>query len=106
MRVEKRMTSEKAIGFLENARNEIPNLSEEETKSKKFMEWKRNTETDIIYIFGTDSRNLRDLQQISYTYQSLMGEVPANDTSFQDGLDKAEVCLNSMINEIKNHWAE
>ena len=41
MRVEKRMTSEKAIGFLENASNEIPNLYEEEAKSKKFMEWKR-----------------------------------------------------------------
>ncbi len=104
MRVEKRMTSEKAIGFLENASNEIPNLYEEEAKSKKFMEWKRNTETDLIYIFGPDSRNLMDFLKIPYTYQSLMGEEPANDNSFQDGLDRAEVCLNSMINEIKNHW--
>lgn len=36
------------------------------TRSQEFEIWRRNTETDLKYIFGDQSQNFKNFNQISY----------------------------------------
>lgn len=81
--------------------------------SDDFEKWKRDVEVAIEQIFPKDSRHLKDLS-ISYypmsAYGLGVGAKKPNEseyvTAYKEGLDKARLVLQSMIDEIETYWEE
>jgi hypothetical protein len=73
-----------------------------------FTEWSRNTELAIEYIFGKDTRHLKDFQDISYSPSSFNMYDPEPDyqRAFQSGMDVARAVLQSMISEVTEYWPD
>ncbi|HZR17342.1 MAG TPA: hypothetical protein VFE51_08445 [Verrucomicrobiae bacterium] len=73
-----------------------------EGSSPDLHKWRRDTEVAIEKIFGTADRHVKDFKQISYSPGVYWRGMPddAKLTSCQDGLTRARLVLQSMIEEI------
>lgn len=74
--------------------------------SPEFALWKRNTRVAIENIFGTETPQVREFDDISYHRLSLMLGGPPVDhgPAYRRGLESAETLLKSMIHEIESYW--
>ena len=94
-----------AIERLKKALDPIPELKSRSDDSPDFMKWKRDTQVALLNTFGSDSHNLEEFNEIVYN-QSFF---PSDDLSLKDykrGLDRASSMLESMIDEVKDYWAD
>src|SRR5512135_1681878 len=74
----------------------------------EFKRWRRNTELAIEYVFGKDTRHLKDLTSIRWTpmMYSAVNPDPAWGNAFLSARDRAEGVLQSMLEEIEEYWGQ
>lgn len=108
------LTNERAIAKLESAIELARGLKGTATsvKSPAFAEWWRDTEVGIAYIFGVDSRHVREFQAIRYTpgghvisagVDGWVNNTELYAREFMLGVDRACAVLRSMIKEITEY---
>lgn len=105
----------RAISLLTKARNQIPDLKDLSVNSPGFCSWRRATRISIQNVFGDNSTNLEEFHRISYTPNIPPAMVVGRDRppprldyekAFEAGLGNADWLLDSMIEEIEEHWPE
>jgi hypothetical protein len=74
----------------------------------EFKHWLRNTELAIEYVFGKDTRHLKDLESISWSPMmfNMNNPGPAFRSAYLSGRDRAEGVLRSMLEEIDEYWGQ
>jgi hypothetical protein len=102
------MNKTQAITFLEQQRDAsqaFVNLGE---GSAEFKKWRRDTEIAIERIFGKETRNLKDFDDVRYSLGVWTSSTPDSEfqAAFRRGLANAVAVLNSMIDEIKTFGFE
>ena len=79
-------------------------LSDEEMLTPEFYKWRRDTEIAIEYIFGKDSRHIRDFTNIVYEPQYANSTEKQEEDDYEEGLELAQSILQSMVDEIRQYW--
>ncbi|MNX87245.1 putative nucleotide-binding protein containing TIR-like domain protein [compost metagenome] len=104
----KAMKKAEAIFRIQSQVSKVAELKKQERYSKAFEKWKRDTEIALAYIFGEDSRHVKEFLDIRYSLMIATTSTPdyAFDEAFIDGLDRAVAILNSMLDEIQEYWNE
>ena len=101
------MEASRAIQILERQRETGRQLQNVEMFSPEFKKWSRDTEIAIERIFSTESRNISDFNDISYSLSAFTTGTP--DAEFQlayvRGLEEADAVLASMVDEIREYSA-
>ena len=77
-----------------------------EMLTPEFDKWHRDTEVAIERVFGEDSRHIRDFTNIVYEPQHANPTEPEEIDAYEDGLERAQSILQSMIDEIRLYWVE
>ena len=98
-----------AIDLLTEAVDAITKLKNKSTNSPEFIEWRRDTEISISYVFGSEGRHLEEFERIHYSPSMIPpgGNKPKTlRRAFSSGLDEAESILKSMVREIKRFRIE
>ncbi|RLA97777.1 MAG: hypothetical protein DRG83_15360 [Deltaproteobacteria bacterium] len=92
----------KIIHLIEKQINEIEELKKLECWSPSFKAWKRKTAALLERIFGEDSRQLKDFEEISYSPGIISNLTP--ESEFQKryirGWEDAEAILRSITEEL------
>ena len=101
-------TKTKAVERLRKLLNEIPELQQLSEDSPKFETWRRNTRVAIDKLFGEDSRNSRDFEEIYFHPSVSYFDMPDSEfqASYLSGLNSAAAMLESMIDEIEEDWPD
>lgn len=104
----------RANELLQKSLDAIPDLLKLPYGSEQFARWKRDTETIIGRIFPSDPRNLNDFKAIHFSPPPVeyaasgpnLAPTPRENPAFfyEAGLRRANVVLQSMINEIDTFW--
>ena len=86
---------------------QIPELQQLNTDTEDFKKWSRNTRIAISYTFGDESPQVEEFKQISFFPRYVL----SNDGSdyvyaYRDGLVRAKVLLESMLDEIEEYWED
>lgn len=101
-------TKQEATVKLEEIIVEINNLRDESNSSPIFKKWHRDTQVALEYIFGPESRHVKDFNNIRFFLGAVSNLTPR--TEFQKayvvGLDSATAILESMISEVAQYWDE
>jgi hypothetical protein len=102
------MTRDEAKAKLIRQRDQIQTVMGCSTSSPEIRKWKRDTELAIEYVFGKETRHLKDFTRITYTpsMYSMNNPGPAFRDACQRGLTGARGILDSMISEIEEYWDE
>ena len=109
----------KAIDRMQNALEQIPALKKLSFDSQQFSKWQRNTRIAIANTFGEGDPHIEEFTSISYIpfgplvqYVNADGEISPTNTdsdqreSYQWGLSRATVVLESIIEEIEEYWED
>lgn len=101
------MKKEDAIEKLKRQIGLIDNLKSQPIFSSDFTKWRRDTKKLIERIFGSDTENIKEFKNISY---SLHGTIQGGNPEFLEKkifierLDYSCTILESMIQEIVDYW--
>ena len=73
-----------------------------------FKKWRRDTEVALEYLFGADTRHIRDFKGVSFSPGSfnMMNPGPAFAEAFVNGRGSDDALLKSMIDEVQEYWSE
>ena len=91
----------KAIEHLKKALDAISDLSNLQSGSPEFMEWRESTRVSISHTFGDKSNRTREFEKIYFSTPS-----PFYRTAYEHGLNSASALLKSMIEEIEDYWED
>lgn len=99
------MEKSQAIEKLKRQATIINDLKRKERYSPEFGKWLRDTEVAIERIFGSGTRHLGDFRDISYSLGVCTDRTPESDfqEAFVEGLDNANMVLQSFIEEIEEY---
>jgi predicted nucleotide-binding protein len=100
-----------ALKYLRESLDAIPQLKELKRNSPEFEKWHRNTRVAIGKIFGDDSSQISDFNQIQFSNQilsvRLSGELEySHNRDYLQGLNSAKAVLESMIEEVEKYWED
>ncbi len=100
----------RAIALLQQKIDEIPALQAAAEFSEAFTRWRTSTDTVIVYVFGSNSRQRILFAQIQFSSQFAIVEADDDDAGsslvFLDGLRTARATLQAMIDEIQTFWPD
>ena len=99
----------RAKEILQRVLDSMPGLHGLSADSQAFIKWHRDTRVAIENIFGQNSNNAKDFNNIKYTLGAvfLSEEVSSQyRNAYINGLKKAEAILQSMIGEIEEYWSD
>ena len=98
--------------LIQSALDLIPTLGQL-VDSPEFTKWERDTRLAIENIFGQNSRNAEDFNNIDYYPNPVYLSDDSEEYDFHlyraayiEGLEKAEAILQSMIGEIEEYWPD
>ena len=77
--------------------------NEDSAKSPEFQRWKRNTRLAIQNAFHDSRKHRKEFERIRFTSTTLWGRHKNGQEIFQEGLDRAESFLKSLIDEVDNY---
>lgn len=99
------MKKRQSVDILARQREAAKSLRSVNSSSPKFTKWYRDTEIAIERIFGAQSRNLTDFQNVSFSLSVWTSSTTDADMreAFLRGLEHAEAVLSSMIDEIEEY---
>lgn len=103
------VTKEQAIEKLKRSIDQIDSVKSKGRKSTEYKKWHRDTEVAITYIFGTQSRHLKEFAHLSFRLDFVISGITTDDDfdeAFQTGLESARAVLQSMIQEISEYWSD
>jgi len=102
------LSKEQAIEKLQRQSVLISDLKTKPSRSPEFKKWHRDTEVAIEKSFGSDTRHLKDFNNISYSPWAL--STSTSDYEFENkyhrGLDEAREVIQSFIDELAEYDAE
>lgn len=100
-----RMKKQQSIDILARQRDASISLASGNRSSPQFTKWYRDTEIAIERIFGAQSRNLTDFQDVSFSLSVWTSSTTDADMhkAFVRGLENAAAVLSSMIDEIQEY---
>jgi pyrimidine deaminase RibD-like protein len=110
-----RIAKAKAKELLQKSIDGIEKIRSNVYGSDEFTKWKRNTEIAIANVFPEGSRHINDFKSISYFPPPAPVVVYRDGTSsprpnprpyYENGLNKAKVILESMVEEIETYWSD
>ena len=103
-----RKNKKKAIERLQKALSEIPALKKMPHTSQKFKKWHRNTRVTIAHSFGSESKHVKDFDDIGYSLMAFTNATPEPkfQAAYVRGLETTASTLESMVDEIKEYWEE
>ena len=96
-------SKKEATSRLRRCLDEIPELKNVERFSARFEKWQRDTKIAITNTFIDDPQHIKDFEQIGYISLSFPSD---RQRDYAKGLDNAAAILESMIDEIKEYWAD
>lgn len=101
------MNKTQAIALLERQRDASEALANA-GQGPEFKKWRRDTQIVIERIFGKETRNLKDFDDIRYGLGVWTSSTPKSDfhAAYQGGLKNAVAVLDSMIDEIRTFGFE
>jgi predicted nucleotide-binding protein len=101
-----RESKEKAIERITKVISQIDEMKAMGRKAPEYKKWKRDVEICLEYIFGPESRHIKDFTKIRFSLMAYGPNTPdsAFEDAFQRGMDNAKVVLQSMIEEIQEYW--
>ena len=92
---------------LSRAVAQIAELLELNTDGDEFKKWRRNTRIAISYTFGEESQHVEEFKQISFLPNYFLFDDGSDYTyAYRDGMARAKVLLESMIEEIDDYWED
>ena len=97
----------RAKEILQRVLDSMPELHGLSYYSQAFIKWHRDTRVAIENIFGQNSNNAKDFNNIKYTLGAVfLSEegILQYGNAYINGLKKAETILQSMIDEIEEYW--
>lgn len=104
------MKKSQAIDKLSNLKKQAEILLSPQHGTPKidFSKWKRDTEVAIEFIFGKETRHLKDFSQINYSLLFATNLTPKSawQEAHQAGIESAISVLSSFIDEINGYWDE
>ena len=103
----------RAKNLLQRALDSMLGLHELSADSQAFIKWHRDTKVAIENVFGQNSSQAKDFNDIKYipmvVYQ-IQNDVAGRSSLYREayinGLKKAEAILQSMIGEIEDYWSD
>jgi len=97
--------ADRAIEILQRQRDVAKSLLSKQSGSPEFAKWRRDTEVAIERIFGRDSRNIADFNDVRYTLMAFSSGTPEYrfHEAYQRGLTRADAILASMVDEIREY---
>lgn len=103
-----RMNKAQAIALLEQQRDVTETLGNADDSRPEFKKWRRDTQIVIERIFGKETRNLKDFDDLRYGLIAFTSSTPDREfhAAYRRGLASAAAVLNSMIDEIKTFGFE
>ena len=98
----------KAIERLENVKKEIPKLKAMQRFSPGFKKWRRNCLIAIENTFGYEGRHVKEFSNIRYMLPVYTSSTPdiRHQQTYVNGLESVDASLESMIEEIEEHWED
>ena len=99
----------RAKNLLQRALDSMPVLRELSVDSQEFIKWHRDTRVAIENIFGQNSSNAEDFNNINYTFMVVYqgdDKIYLYGEAYIKRLEQAEAILQSMIGEIKDYWSD
>lgn len=102
------MKKHQSINILTRQRDATKQLSNIDSSDPAFTKWHRDTEIAIERIFGAQSRNLSDFNDVRYSLGVFTTSTPDSEfaRAYRRGLENAAAILSSMIDEIKEYAPE
>jgi len=100
-----KISKEDALSKLRSLKDESLELEKKTYGSSEFQKWWRNTETELIHIFGDNTRNVKDFRSLplhSSIYKSSPDQV-ASQNLYVNGLEKARILLETIMDEIEKY---
>jgi TIR domain-containing protein len=102
------MQKRDAIAKLSQLIKRIEPLKQLPRYSTEYKKWERDTEVAIEYVFGEQSRHIKDFKGIWTSPFIVTSSTP--DSYFQErylnGLENSKAILESMIEEIEDYWTD
>ena len=95
-----------AIDRLTVVLEQIPALKDLNTQSPEFMKWQRRVELAIANSFGENSRFIREFADITFRPRTVGELIFVERQSFQNGLVKAQIILEALLEEIESYWSD
>ena len=89
---------------IQKALDEISTLKGESRASQVFQKWYRNTRLALQHIFGEDSSQVQEYNDVSYSPIFVSDATIAS--AYSSGLSKTEALLSSMFEEIDDYWRD
>ena len=76
------------------------------TSDSAFAKWRRDTEVAIRYVFGEDSRHVKEFTKLHFS--PMFAPVGADyiAETFRNGLGRARSLLESMMDEVRGYWED
>lgn len=97
------MNKQESLAKLQKQLEQIPQLKNLHFLSPEFAKWKRHTETTVQYVFGENTRHVKEFNKIHYAVMALGNISDYQERSaFHAGLDRASAILESMIDEVRD----
>lgn len=104
------LNKENAIKKLEDLIGKIEGMRQKDSDSPEFKKWQRNTRVALSNIFGRESEQIEEFNEINFYVLSIsmMEETPSWEINeaFNRGLEEAKAILESMIQDIREYWEE
>lgn len=99
----------RAKNLLQRHMDSIQALHQSSVDSQEFTKWRRDTRVAIENIFGQNSNNDKDFNNIKYTPLAVFLSEEVSSiyrNAYINGLEQAEAILQSMIGEIEEYWPD
>lgn len=109
-----RITKKQAIAKLDRAtrkagelQSKVSELQGKGVNDLHFIEWRKETRACVEDILGGDSRHLSDFTKISYNpYMQPSASDEICRKQYLDGLNKAQILLKALVDEIRRDWPD
>lgn len=86
----------------------VPELKTLRHGTPEFQKWHRDARVAIGNTFGQDSEHVKEFRGISFSPRRVLGGAPSSEwqSAYTRGLSRAEVKIQSMIDEILEYWED
>ena len=86
---------------------QIPELQLLNTDAEDFKRWSRNTRIAISHTFGDESGHVKEFTEIRFFPYYIFSDDGSDEViAYRDGMVRAKVLLDSMLEEIDDYWED
>lgn len=104
-----KLTKKEAIAKIDKIIDKIDLVKTKTYSSPEVAKWRRDARIKLSYVFGKDSEHVKEFENIGFDGPMIITSSTTDsdfDESFQEGLKRVKAILESMVDEINEHWAD